>query len=330
MAKMANANVTYARQFVKENWFNRFILSCITVNTICIALLADKDIQQSYSWHIEFIDYTTLGIYMWEITLKFAAFGLSFFRSYWNIFDLSIVLLSMMEVIITFLLGNLGEGQFDPKIFRLVRIFRSFRAIRALRILRTITFFSSLQLIVSTLLKSIPAWGSISFIITLVMYIFAVIGQTLFSESDAFSSLWTTLYSLFSILTLDDWYEIYQETKDIYPTMVLYLIAFIVTETFIFVNLFIAVIVNNLAKIKHKKELVNDENEQKDNIWRITGRRRKKEESINLMYNDHNLSKTQLNDVAYITALMGSLEGALHKNSVIDLTRRRLEVFKTK
>lgn len=75
--------------------------------------------------------------------------------------------MSVLELAWNIVLGAF-KG-FDPRIFRLLRVFRAIRAFRAMRALRAITFFQNLQIVVTTLLKSIPAWGSISLLLLLVL-----------------------------------------------------------------------------------------------------------------------------------------------------------------
>ncbi len=75
--------------------------------------------------------------------------------------------MSLLDLLWTVIIGSFAS--FDPRIFRLLRLFRTIRAIRALRVLRTIAFFQSLQMIVTTLLRSIPAMSSIAFLLLLVL-----------------------------------------------------------------------------------------------------------------------------------------------------------------
>jgi len=63
------------------------------------------------------------------------------------------------------------------------------------------------------------------------------------------------MFQLFSLLTLDNWSDIYNDILGKAPTIALYLVSYIVIETFIFVQLFVAVIVNNLQELqRHNKE----------------------------------------------------------------------------
>eukprot|EP01083_Nonionella_stella_P037407 101960_1 len=240
----------YLHDVIESNWFSASILFAIFINTVLITLQTTRDSEVTAGWYFSVCDNLLLGIYIVELILKMFVWRWKLFKVGWNIFDFVIVGLSVGETTFILFMGSLGG--FDPTIFRLLRVFRALRAIRALRVLRTISFLSSLQIIVTTLLRSIPAWGSISMILFLILYIFAIIGVTVYKDihPQRFGGIWIALLSLFQLITLDDWFEMYDEVKHVDRSFILYLIVFIVVETFIFINLFVAVIVNNLEQLQ--------------------------------------------------------------------------------
>ena len=92
-------------------------------------------------------------------------------------------------------------GVFDARVLRVLRVFRAIRALRALRVIRTIRswspllminynygfppitivfmsrFLKNLQIIVTTVLQSIPAMGSIVILISLVLCILQLLNS---------------------------------------------------------------------------------------------------------------------------------------------------------
>lgn len=131
-------------------------------SVVQIGVQTDKYTVMEAGWYFSFFDACLLGVYLLESALKLFVFRLAFFDSSWNIFDLFIVVTSLFEVLFTLLIGAFSTG-FDLKTFRILRVFRTLRALRSLRALRTISFFQKLQIILSALVKSIPAMASISF-----------------------------------------------------------------------------------------------------------------------------------------------------------------------
>ena len=59
--------------------------------------------------------------------------------------------------------------------------------------------------------------------------------------------------TLFNILTLEGWTNVMVTAMNIYPLAWIYFVSYIVIGTFVVVNLFIAVVINNLDEAKQEK-----------------------------------------------------------------------------
>ncbi|KAI9221186.1 Ion transport protein-domain-containing protein [Blastocladiella britannica] len=166
-------------------------------------------------------------------------------------YDFIIVIISVISFLMPYLVAASSFG-INTNILRLLRIMRAFRALRSLRVLRTISILRSLQTIVSTLLRSLSALSNIVALMGLILYIFAVIARSTYGTVDTwrFQSMGTTMFRLFAVLTMDDWSTIYLDNMH-RPGggqgLAILLILFMVIEAFVLLNLFVAVIVNNLA-----------------------------------------------------------------------------------
>eukprot|EP00794_Sanderia_malayensis_P019790 gene19791-21730_t len=138
--------------------------------------------------------------------------------------DFIIVLCTTVDFLLPLIVQNVAG--FDvAAIFRLLRMFRAIRALRALRVLRTISRED----------------------------MFAVVGRGLFYgvAPNRFGTLGRAFITLFQLITLDDWYYVYSEVIKKEPGhafIIMYLILYIVLENFIFMNLFVAVLVDNFQR----------------------------------------------------------------------------------
>lgn len=154
---------------------------------------------------------------------------------------------------------------------RLMRLLRLLPALRALRILKTVKLFTSLQIIIKTCINSFQSMGAIIILMSLILYLFAVIGCGLFHKVDDkyFGSLFDTMFTLVQIITLDDWYTIYKvnklnKTKLEITLLILFLFIYILIEYYILLNLFLAVLVDNFQtamknfKLNERKNHVNN------------------------------------------------------------------------
>nr|KAJ3418928.1 hypothetical protein HK105_007654 [Polyrhizophydium stewartii] len=245
------------------------IMACVLVNSVVIGLDTVPSIRARYGFFLTIVDYIFLGVFIAEMLAKLYALRLLYFKSGWNILDFLIILTSLTVWLLPeVLIGNTALG--DARILRLVRLFRAVRAVRSLRALQDVSFLKSLQLILTTLFQSLPAMGSIAFVSLIVGYVFAVAGTLMYHNIDKrFADLGSTSFRLLQIMTLDRWSELYVDNKSKSDSIWYYVAIFLVLQTFIFLNLLVAVIVNNLQSSREHIEIMN--------------RRRKRQQAANQM-----------------------------------------------
>ena len=236
--------IQICRKITEWRWFERIIIGLIILNAIVLGIETYPVIAVPYEPVLLSINRIVLIIFVIEAVLKITAATPVFSRYFgdgWNLFDFSIVVFSLIP--------QTGE-------FALIA-----RTIRLLRILRLITAVPELRLIVATLIKSLPGLGNVILLISIVFYIYAIAGYHMFHDHDPFhwGSLGVSLITLFRVLTLEDWTDVMYSAMELYPWAWIFFISFVVVAAFIVINLFIAVVINNLHKAQHEMELVLDE-----------------------------------------------------------------------
>jgi voltage-gated sodium channel len=139
----------------------------------------------------------------------------------------------------------------------ILTVLRAFRLIRALR---KASGVSVLKQLVKTLLKVFPQMLCIVFLVLLLFYIFAVMFTNFFQDipeedlsQNYFASLDKSTFTLFQIMTLDDWAAISQELTQVYPWAWLPVVSFIVSATFFFGSLVIAVVTEAVASVGNER-----------------------------------------------------------------------------
>ena len=225
----------FAKRIVGSRLFRGTIIAVILLAGVLAGVETNAALVAQYRALLHTLDAAVLAIFIAEIALKIAAHGrrpLDYFRDGWNVFDFSIVALCLLPI----------GGPFAAVL----------RLVRALRLLRLITALPRLQLLVGALLKSLSAMGYVSLLLGLVFYIYAVVGIHLFGSHDPkhFGALPVALLSLFQMITLDDWANIFADAKGAAPFLAtLYFVSFILLGTMIMLNLFIGVITNSMAEM---------------------------------------------------------------------------------
>jgi voltage-gated sodium channel len=123
-----------------------------------------------------------------------------------------------------------------------------------------VSAFPELRLIIGTMVRSIPSMGHVIVLLTLLLYVYAVLGFHFFRVTDPahWGSLGTALLTLFQMLTLEGWVEIQAAVLDAHPFAWIYFSSFVLLAVFVVVNLFIAVVINNLESVKHEQQIDTD------------------------------------------------------------------------
>ena len=225
----------FARRIVQARWFEPWMIALILFNGVIIGLETSHEVVGEYGRWLKLGNDLVLGVFVVEAVLKITAVAPQFRRYFgdgWNLFDFTVVILSFIP--------STGE-------FALVA-----RLIRVLRVLRLVSAMPQLRLIVATLVRSIPSMGHVLMLLAIIFYIYAITGFHLFHEHDAehWGSLGVALLTLFQIVTLEGWVEVMETVLESQPWSWIYFVSFVLIGTFVVLNLFIAVVVNNLEASK--------------------------------------------------------------------------------
>ena len=188
---------TFCSKITKTNSFDNFIIGIILFAGLLVGVQTYKEFANRHIEILTFLDCLVLTIFTLEAIIKILAEGkrpINYFRNAWNVFDFLIVTVCLMEPLLPL------DAEFLP-VLRLARI---------LRVLRLVTVVPKLQLIVGTLLKSIPSMFYVCILLFLLFYMYGAMGVFLYGDNDPihFRNLQTALLSLFRVTTLEDWTDV--------------------------------------------------------------------------------------------------------------------------
>lgn len=227
--------VKTCRNIAANGNFQKFIMGVIVLNALFMGLETSKSLMDQYGGLIHILDRVVQAIFVIEVSIRLTAFWPSlgrFFKDGWNTFDFSVVALSLLPV----------AGPFAA-VARLARV---------LRVTRLVTHSQELKLIIGTMLKSIPSMGHVSMLLGILLYVYGVIGWHLFHEADParWGTLTSAFWCLFQILTLEGWVEMHEAVVKDHPFAWVFFGTYVVIAVFVVVNLFIAVVLNNLQSVQ--------------------------------------------------------------------------------
>jgi voltage-gated sodium channel len=248
------------------------ILALIVVNGVLIGVQTYDTCPPS----IEYIQLTILLIFAGEVFLRWKG-RLSteaYFADRWNIFDIFIVAIGIIPEVAGILFPNMSETENG--------IFATLRVLRIVQLTRSIRAIEELRVLIGVLLKSIKSLSYIAVLFLLIMYIYAIVGVTLFknknydnsehleltiSNPDPYGDIWEAFFTLFRILTGEDWTDLrYNLLDNKYTTangdsvpgqsnftVTFYHVSWMVIAAYLLVNLVVGAIVNNFQLVLDAK-----------------------------------------------------------------------------
>jgi voltage-gated sodium channel len=227
--------IALCRRIVDGSWFQNGVLAVIVTNALLIGLATDPDLLSDHRSLFRFFNALIQIVFVVEIAIRLVAYAPRvhrFFADGWNVFDFTVVALSLVPAV----------GPFAT-VARLARL---------LRALRLVSVVPELRLIVGTMVRSIPSMGHVLLLLGLMLYVYAVLGVHLFREVDPehWASLPRAALTLFEILTLEGWIEVQDASFAATRWAWVFYVSYVVLAVFVVVNLFIAIIINNLEAVK--------------------------------------------------------------------------------
>ena len=232
-----------AQAVVESRAFQGMILGLIVLAAVLVGLETSPAVMERFGPLLLTLDKLVLAAFAAEALLKMAAHGRRwwrYFRDPWNVFDFTIVAVCLLPV-----------GGHYAAVLRLARVARA---------LRLVTAVPRLQLLVASLLRSLPSMVWVGLLLGLLFYVYAVTGVFLFREHDPenFGHLGRAMLTLFKVVTLDDWATFMRRQFE--PggagavVSVVYFVSFVLVGTMIILNLFIGVIINSMHEAQSDAE----------------------------------------------------------------------------
>ncbi|XP_062840951.1 voltage-dependent P/Q-type calcium channel subunit alpha-1A isoform X4 [Trichomycterus rosablanca] len=264
-------------EFVVSPPFEYTIMAMIALNTIVLMMKYDEA-SDMYEKMLANLNIVFTSLFSLECVLKIIAFGaLNYFKDAWNIFDCVTVLGSITDILVTELGNNFINLSF-------LRLFRAARLIKLLRQGETI------RILLWTFVQSFKALPYVCLLIAMLFFIYAIIGMQLFGnieineEEDGDSSInqhnnfrtfFQALILLFRSATGEAWHDIMlsclggkncdpqsvNEADDSKPKCgsefaYLYFVSFIFLCSFLMLNLFVAVIMDNFEYLTRDSSIL--------------------------------------------------------------------------
>ncbi|ELK06736.1 Voltage-dependent P/Q-type calcium channel subunit alpha-1A [Pteropus alecto] len=264
-------------QFVVSPPFEYTIMAMIALNTI-VLMMKFYGASLAYENALRVFNIVFTSLFSLECLLKVMAFGiLNYFRDAWNIFDFVTVLGSITDILVTEFGNNFINLSF-------LRLFRAARLIKLLRQGYTI------RILLWTFVQSFKALPYVCLLIAMLFFIYAIIGMQVFgnigidvededsdedefqiTEHNNFRTFFQALMLLFRSATGEAWHNIMLSCLSGKPCdknsgiltpecgnefAYFYFVSFIFLCSFLMLNLFVAVIMDNFEYLTRDSSIL--------------------------------------------------------------------------
>jgi voltage-gated sodium channel len=235
------------KDIINHQYFHRFIILAILINSIVLGLQTFPLAKTYCGKYLPVIDKVCLMVFIAELGLRVFADRDQFFKNGWNLFDMVVIGLSSIASI-----GNLT-------------VLRGFRVIRVLHL---ISEFPILEKVVKGMILSLPGVGAAITLLLIIFYMASVMATTYFGQNfpDLFGTIGASTYTLFQVMTLESWsMGVVRPVMEVFPYAWMFFIPFIMTTTYIILNLFVGIIGHAIDSVeKHHNKKGSDEQSLED------------------------------------------------------------------
>ncbi len=220
-----------------ETYYSEKILLFVVLDYIFAIYFLVEIIVRFFSYPSKIQFFKFFSVHKTENTreIKFIEEGI------WNWFDLLIVVISSISLL---------ESFFEhPEFLVVSRLFRVFRILRLLEVSK------ELKEVEMKIISIIPTVFSFALLLSVLMYIYAIVGVFLFAHQKYnnadFSNLENSFLTLFQCMTLEGWVDILHQASEHNNNSWFirgYFISFIILTVIVSFNVFVAVLTSQVQE----------------------------------------------------------------------------------
>ena len=229
MRKIVETDKRKIKKLVEGSNFDLLILSLIVIDSMALGLMASDVKNIQFDQILFVLDRLCMGIFVIEMLMKIYAYGISFFKKGWNVFDFLVVLVSSIPF---------------ANYFIILRTFRLFRA------LKYIDRFSRLKNIVNIFITLMPSFLAMLAVFVVFFYVFSIMSVYLYGGVFVeFSTLSDALFTMLQVFTLDGWASnIARPVMSVFPHAWMFFVSFVFISFLIVLSFILSAFADITAK----------------------------------------------------------------------------------
>ena len=215
--------------------FQAFIAGVIVLNALVLGAETYPAAMTDFGSVLVAMNELCFGIFVVELVLRIASYGRrpwDFFRNGWNIFDLIVI-----------------GGVLIPAVREQAQLLR---LLRLARITRLVRFLPDARILILTVVKSIPSLFSMVVLTLLLLFIYGMIGWTLFGEAlpQTWGNVGQAMLTCFVLLTLENFPTYLEAAQPVSPFATLFFVSYVLLAAFIVFNMLIGIVIGSMERAR--------------------------------------------------------------------------------
>ena len=222
-------------RLVESTAFTTVVVTVIVANAVVLGLQTYDRLVDEYGDLLDVLDAAFLAFFVVELALRIGAYGrhpLHFFRSGWNVFDFVVIAVAFVP--------GLRE---NTTLLRLARL---------LRVVRIVGLLPDLRILLLAVARSLPPLGSMAVLTTLIMFVYGMVGWSLFGDGAPaqWGDIGSAMLTLFVLLTLENFPVYLEQGMEIHSWSWIYFVSFALVAVFLVLNVLIGIVINSLEEAR--------------------------------------------------------------------------------
>ena len=227
-------------RLVDSDPFNLAIAGVIVANAVVLGLETFPSVMATQGATLVTLNNVFYGVFVVELVLRFASYGRrpqDFFRNGWNIFDLIII-----------------GGVWIPGVRENATLLRLMRLGRIARLLR---FLPDARVLLTTVVRSLPPLGSIVVLTVLILFLYGMVGWSVFGAAlpESWGTITRAMLTLFILLTLENFPTYLEEALTVTPWATVFFVSYVLVAAFVIFNLLIGIIISSMESAREREAL---------------------------------------------------------------------------
>jgi voltage-gated sodium channel len=226
----------------------------IVLNAVVLGLETYPTVAATWGDALLVLNEACFAVFVVELVLRFASYGRhprDFFRSGWNIFDLVII-----------------GGVFIPGIREQAQLLR---LLRLARIVRLVRYLPDARVLLLTVVKSIPSLFSMVVLTILLLFVYGMVGWSLFGAAlpESWGTIGRSMLTLFILLTLENFPTYLSEAEVVSPYAVVFFVSYVLLAAFVVFNLLIGIVIGSMERAREQEATIPPPNDDEDLLSRL-------------------------------------------------------------